>query len=163
MNKIKNKGITLIALVITIIVLLILAGVTIVTLTGENGLLGKASTAKEQTTIAEYKERIDLVKAQTRVANNGNLTLEQLKTALDDNSQKDWVGSTETVTENETSQIKLTTKDGYVFYITEDSTVKGTSEGAPTTASQITYTPDPTLGWTGVSTVEQALDYLYGD
>ena len=43
MQKINNseKGITLIALVITIIVLLILAGVTIVSLTGENGLLRK--------------------------------------------------------------------------------------------------------------------------
>ena len=43
----KNKGITLIALVITIIVLLILAGVTIATLTGDNGILTKASQAKE--------------------------------------------------------------------------------------------------------------------
>ena len=46
-NKLKeqlkiNKGITLIALVITIIVLLILAGVTIATLTGDNGILTKA-------------------------------------------------------------------------------------------------------------------------
>ena len=37
----KEKGITLIALVITIIVLLILAGVTVATLTGDNGLLTK--------------------------------------------------------------------------------------------------------------------------
>ena len=45
----KNNGITLIALVITIIVLLILAGVTIATLTGENGILPRASDASEQT------------------------------------------------------------------------------------------------------------------
>jgi len=38
----KNKGITLIALVLTIIVLLILAGVTIATLTGDNGILSQA-------------------------------------------------------------------------------------------------------------------------
>ena len=43
--KVSN-GITLIALVITIIVLLILAGVTIATLTGDNGILGKANEAK---------------------------------------------------------------------------------------------------------------------
>ena len=41
-NTDNNRGITLIALVITIIVLLILAGVTIATLTGENGLLRKS-------------------------------------------------------------------------------------------------------------------------
>ena len=54
----KNKGITLIALVITIIVLLILAGVTIATLTGDNGILTKAVTAKENTEKASTKERI---------------------------------------------------------------------------------------------------------
>ena len=48
--KIKgNKGITLIALVITIIVLLILAGVTIAALSGDNGILKRATEAKEQT------------------------------------------------------------------------------------------------------------------
>ena len=43
----KQKGITLIALVVTIIVLLILAGVSIATLTGDNGILTRASNAKE--------------------------------------------------------------------------------------------------------------------
>ncbi len=56
----KNKGITLIALVITIIVLLILAGISIATLTGENGLLSKATTAKEETKKAEIREEIEL-------------------------------------------------------------------------------------------------------
>ena len=56
----KNKGITLIALVITIIVLLILAGVTITTLTGDNGIIQKAGEAKNDTTDAEIKEQIKL-------------------------------------------------------------------------------------------------------
>ena len=60
-ERIKEKrGITLIALVITIIVLLILAGVTIATLTGENGILTKASDAKEDTVIAQDEEMIKL-------------------------------------------------------------------------------------------------------
>ena len=46
LNSKHESGITLIALIITIIVLLILAGVAIVTLTGDNGILGKASNAK---------------------------------------------------------------------------------------------------------------------
>lgn len=45
----KSEGITLIALVITIIVLLILAGISIATLTGDNGVLKKANTAGEDT------------------------------------------------------------------------------------------------------------------
>ena len=52
-----NNGITLIALVITIIVLLILAGVTIATLTGDNGILTKAQEAKTKTEIAEKEEK----------------------------------------------------------------------------------------------------------
>ena len=55
-----EKGITLIALAITIIVLLILAGVTIATLTGENGLLTQAVNAKEETEITSEKEMISL-------------------------------------------------------------------------------------------------------
>ena len=59
--KQKNqRGITLIALVITIIVLLILAGVSIATLTGQNGILTRASDAKEQTEIASVKEQAQL-------------------------------------------------------------------------------------------------------
>ena len=49
------KGITLIALVITIIVLLILAAVSIAMLTGENGLLQKATKAKKENKLAQAK------------------------------------------------------------------------------------------------------------
>ena len=52
----KNKGITLIALVVTIIVLLILAGVSIAMLTGDNGILTQSNKAKENTEIASEKE-----------------------------------------------------------------------------------------------------------
>ena len=54
--KRKEKGITLIALVITIIVLLILAGVSIAMLTGENGILTQAQRAKEETEDAQKNE-----------------------------------------------------------------------------------------------------------
>ena len=53
----SQKGITLIALVITIIVLLILAGITIAMLTGENGILTKAKTADTDTKNAEAAEK----------------------------------------------------------------------------------------------------------
>ena len=56
MKQNKEKGITLIALVITIIVLLILAGVAIATLTGDNGVLTKAVSAKEKTETARETE-----------------------------------------------------------------------------------------------------------
>jgi len=46
--------------ILNIIVLLILAGISIATLTGENGLLSKATTAKEETKKAEIREEIEL-------------------------------------------------------------------------------------------------------
>ena len=54
----KNKGITLIALIITIIVLLILAGVTLNMVMGDSGIFGKANKASEQTQISNAKEII---------------------------------------------------------------------------------------------------------
>ena len=58
------KGITLIALIITIIVLLILAGVTIATLTGNNGILTRTQDAKNQTEEAKEEELRRLTQAE---------------------------------------------------------------------------------------------------
>ena len=55
----NNHAITLIALVITIIVLLILAGITINAIIGTNGLFGITQTAAEKTAVAELKEKAD--------------------------------------------------------------------------------------------------------
>lgn len=77
-----NKGITLIALVITIIVLLILAAVSIATLTGDNGILTKAQTAKEETRAASVLEEANLWKANLEAdnytENKTSQTLEEL-------------------------------------------------------------------------------------
>ncbi len=58
--KLKENGITLIALVITIIVLLILVGVTLSTLSGQDGILTKATTAADKTNKEAIKEKIQL-------------------------------------------------------------------------------------------------------
>ena len=62
-----NKGITLIALVITIIVLLILSGVSVAMLTGKNGLFEKVRLARENTEKAEYKEIIKMAQAEDNI------------------------------------------------------------------------------------------------
>lgn len=64
----NKKGITIIALVITIIVLLILAGVTIQTLTGDNGLLQKVGEAKEKSQESKICENIQLAYAEYQIA-----------------------------------------------------------------------------------------------
>ena len=78
----KNKGITLIALVITIIVLLILAGVTIATLTGDNGLLQKATSAKQENEKSKELELIKLAVSAAQVTGEGKLTAKNLNDEL---------------------------------------------------------------------------------
>ena len=60
----RQKGITLIALVITIIVLLILAGVSIAMLTGDNGILNQANDSKIETAVGTVKEQIKLLQGE---------------------------------------------------------------------------------------------------
>ncbi len=60
----KEKGITLIALVVTIIVLLILAGITITTVLGEDGIIAKAQLAAFATEMQEIKQNVDMKKVQ---------------------------------------------------------------------------------------------------
>lgn len=65
----RNKGITLIALIITIIVLLILAGISIATLTGDNGILEKAQIAKKKNEEGAQKDLKD-IDEYTNIINN---------------------------------------------------------------------------------------------
>ena len=75
----SNKGITLIALVITIIILIILAGISIAILGGEDGLIEKTKEAGRKQKIAEVEERIklELMNAETDAILRG----EQLEVA----------------------------------------------------------------------------------
>ena len=70
----KEKGITLIALVVTIIVLLILAGVSIAVLTGENGILNRATEAKTTSKIAEVEEEARLIYTDYLIGNRAHGT-----------------------------------------------------------------------------------------
>ena len=69
----ENKGVTLIALAVTIIVMLILAGITISALTGNSGITSNASQAKMMNELAKYKEEVELYKANKNVENGGFL------------------------------------------------------------------------------------------
>lgn len=74
-----QRGITLIALVITIIILLILTGVTISLLTGESGILTKAEKAVETTKRAQIDEQIKLAKAAAKIEKEGrDITVEDI-------------------------------------------------------------------------------------
>ena len=78
----QKKGITLIALVITIIVLLLLSGIAISMLSGNNSILQKAGEAKEKTREAEIKEKIQLAELSAMVNKNVEIDYDALKSAL---------------------------------------------------------------------------------
>ncbi len=85
-NTVRQKGITLIALIITIIVLLILAGITIGALTSNNSILNQAGNAKKETVESEEAEKVNLavMDAVTNASKtvSGELTTEFVKNAI---------------------------------------------------------------------------------
>ena len=94
-----SRGITLIALVITIIVLLLLAGISIVMLSGENGILRRTADAKVYTYVTQIQERINLAYHSALVDGQGEVAETLLETALKKEFNKtslgeDWLDKT---------------------------------------------------------------------
>ena len=85
MRENKESGITLIALVIMIIVILVLAGVTIQMLTGDNSTIMMVGKAKEETEKSGELEKVRLAVTETGL---NNLNEEKLKESLENNGFK---------------------------------------------------------------------------
>ena len=86
MNKLKStKAITLVALVITIIILLILAGIAIATLGGKNGLFARVKQAKKAHIQAEMQEQLTLALNGLQIDKKGNASL--------DDVTQEWISS----------------------------------------------------------------------
>lgn len=148
-KKMKENGITLVALVITIIILLVLAGVSIATLTN-TGIFEKAKEAKEKTreaeenqakTLSEYEKAIDINSENTLVykVNNGTIKIgdyvsyepdtvtstdEQYKTLI--SNLKTYSGNTDNtearITQEKLKWRVLDIKDGQVRLISDEPT-----------------------------------------
>ena len=115
-NKRLEKGITLIALVITIIVLLILAGVTIRMLTGDNGILKQATNAKNTTDKSEFEEQVKLAIMASKVNDTGNLNLTTLEKEINKISGT-------TISKSTNDDLPWTVKkDKYEFVINQTET-----------------------------------------
>ena len=110
--KQRNDGITLIALVITIIVLLILAGVTIATLTGDNGILTKATEASENTKRANAEEQVKLA-VQASYGEDGKINLDELNNELKKIENLTYKGSVISDSNKITSLPDTVNVDGY--------------------------------------------------
>ena len=133
-----KNGITLIALVITIIVLLILAGVTIATLTGDNGILTKAQNAKEKNAQKTVEEQINLAVQASRINEGLVINKEILEQELTNNGIE--------ITKSENDELPWTVKkDGYVYTISENGEVKE-KEGIAITTGDIEILKGSTEG-----------------
>ena len=113
----RTKGITLIALVVTIIVLLILAGVSIAMLTGNNGILTQGKRAKEETTVGHEKEAVQMAYAGAVAKKLGEEV-----TAEDVNEQLTTNGENATATEG-TNKIIVTFTSGKVYTIDQSGKI----------------------------------------
>ncbi len=131
--KVKNTGgITLIALIITIIVLLILAGVSIAILTGQNGILTQTQNAKQITEISQIKEEWDVeklgLKMQEQKLEEINVSGEDIKNYI--KSMPDNLIGKISIIKGElaydinkfTKEEQLTLKSDYGFKATGDNT-----------------------------------------
>ena len=147
MKIINQKGITLIALVITIVVLLILSGISLAMFIGDSSLFGQSRKAKESQKRAETVEnaKVDIIAEQT-TAKKFELDRETIKKVLDkyfDNVPDDFTADTELTTKSEYGNYKAKVSEiyagkippvvisktnsyvGYYADIDEDGTVDG--------------------------------------
>ena len=114
-----NKGITLIALVITIIVLLILAGISIAMLTGENGILTKGNNAKEQTERQEVIENAKLKILEYETENEGKITDDKAYEIIAKYDKDYKENETFVFKTNDQDEEYFTTKEGYKILVKE--------------------------------------------
>ena len=146
-ETISNKAITLIALIITIIVLLILAGVTLNMVMGENGIFGKANNAKNKTEVAQYEEelRLCVLELQTDAATNGTtFNMDTIKNKFVE-KVKELENTTDIEFPTGESETKLDgTYKGYEFYIDDKYAAH---IGDKATGISLTTSINPS-GWT---------------
>ena len=143
----SNSAITLIALIITIIVLLILAGVTLNMVMGENGLFGKANNAKNKTEVAQYEEelRMCVLELQTDAATNGEtFNMDTIKNKFVE-KVKELENTTDIEFPTGESETRLDgTYKGYEFYIDDKYAAH---IGDKATGISLTTSINPS-GWT---------------
>ena len=111
-----ESGITLIALVVTIVVLLILAGITISLVFSENGIISKSKNAKEQTEISKVREQLELAKGPEYIEGNGKYNPDSYFERIE---TEGIIGNKDTdIIDNGDGTYEVTTTSGYIFKIT---------------------------------------------
>lgn len=121
-NKKMNRGITLIALIITVIVLLILAAITIGSITGKNGIIKQANDAKSQVEIAEEMELIDMSALSAMQQDRlGEIKYNEFKNELDKNIVENAKRQYSLSPEKDSTKYIITYLDSKRSYIVNES------------------------------------------
>ena len=133
----NKKGITLIALVVTVVVLIILAGVSINAVLGDNGIIKKANQAASVTKEAEVKEAINRTILEFYLTNDYETLEDFLKVKAKD-------GSIDSVTKNADGTLTVKKGDYSVTVENKTNSSGGSSSGGNTGGE--TQTPEITIG-----------------
>ena len=168
----RNKGITLIALVVTIIVLLILAGISIAMLTGQNGILNRVADAKEKTEVAQKDEEEKMQGYESLIDQYTGTIPEGLKVGSEVtyapsgtyNWQAKYCSSEKT---EGTDDVTLNSASGQSYNITEWKVLSienGKVELVPTNPTEGTVYLGQAQGYNnGVKLLNDACSSLYGN
>ena len=143
----ERRGITLVALVITILIIIILATVSLVFIFGEDGIVARAEQAKLETEVASIKEQLEMAKATALIDGKGHIDMDHYWEILED---EEIIGSKDTDVSNDDGDgtYEVITDGGFIFDITpvpdeEDTTdieidYVGTAEGPRISNIEIT-------------------------
>lgn len=143
----NNNGITLIALVITIIVLIILAGVSIKIVLGDNGLVEKAKYAKEQQTIEAIREKLDIVKGSDYIEQKGDNSIDTYFATLEKEKIEPYIVTSKQKMTDVIGNVEVDNKYSYIIKIENDKNLKIEYEGK---IGEVTREPDEiTITMTG--------------
>lgn len=119
----NNKGITLVALVVTIVILLILAGVSLNLVLGDNGIVRKAQEAREKTEEADARDKVELAIAEYPLASDG----QSFEDFLNSKVPKDF----DEVKKNEDGNFEIK-KGKYTITVDDQGNIKDVSKTGPT-------------------------------
>jgi len=118
----KQEGITMIALVVTIMVLIILAGISIAGISGKNGIIKQGAKAKQETEISRYRSELEelkyekyakkyMIEVEKFLSEYSNLVLEKVK------------GVVLATPDNVNQLVEVITEEGYRFEVTIEDTI----------------------------------------
>ena len=135
----KEEGITLVALVVTVVVLLILAGISLALVLGQNGIVTKATKAGNDTKKAKAEERVQMIVAEYTTDKQTGDTTDTLKNYITDKKTAGQYTDVTDVTEDTTANTTTITVDGYKVTVNSSLQIASTEGGSNTGTTDTTW------------------------